>query len=53
MVELQHYTKSIYNTPGTYDKCPQISHTKISDKVAYAKSADPDQTAGLHCLPFH
>ena len=42
----------------TYVKCPKISHTKVSDKMAYANSADPDQTApegavwsGLHCLP--
>ena len=29
---------------------------KRSDKMAYAYTADPDQTAstqGLHCLPFH
>ena len=30
----------------------------MSDKMSYANSADPDQTApksdqGLHCLPFH
>ena len=31
------------------------SYTKVSDKMAYANSADPDPTAdlGLHCLPFH
>ena len=34
-------------------------YTKVSDKTAYANSADPDQTAqeqsdlGLHCLSFH
>ena len=28
-----------------YCKCPKISYTKISDTVAYANSADPDQTA--------
>ena len=28
-----------------YDKCPEISYTKVSDKMAYANSADPDQTA--------
>ena len=34
--------------------------TKLSDKMIYANSADPDQTAPeeqsdqcLHCLPFH
>ena len=30
---------------GTYGKCPKISYTKVSDKMAYANSADPDQTA--------
>ena len=42
-------------------KCPKILYTEVSDKIAYANSADPDQTApevavsdrGLHCLPFH
>ena len=28
-----------------YGKCPKISNTKVSDKVIYANSADPDQTA--------
>ena len=27
-----------------YGKCPEISYTKMSDKLAYASSADPDQT---------
>ena len=37
-----------------YSKCPKISYTKVSDKMAYANCADTDQTAeGLHCLPFH
>ena len=26
-------------------KCPKISYTKISDKMAYANSADPNMTA--------
>ena len=26
-------------------KCPKISYTKVSDKIAYANSTDPDQTA--------
>ena len=26
-------------------KCPKISYTKVSDKMVYANSADPDQTA--------
>ena len=43
-----------------YVFCTKIVYTKVSDKMAYANSADPDQTApeeqsdqGLHCLPFH
>ena len=28
-----------------YGKCPKISYTKVSYKITYAKSADPDQTA--------
>ena len=28
-----------------YGKCPKISYTKVSDKMEYANSADPDQTA--------
>ena len=42
-----------------YGKCPIISFTKVSDKMAYANGADPDQILkeqsdqGLHCLAFH
>ena len=28
-----------------YSKCPKISYTKVSNKMEYANSADPDQTA--------
>ena len=28
-----------------YGKCPKISYTKVANKMAYANSADPDQTA--------
>ena len=35
-----------------YSKCPEISYTKVSDIMAYANSADPDQIA-LHSSPFH
>ena len=28
-----------------YSKCPKISNTKVSDKMVFAISADPDQTA--------
>ena len=40
--------KSIYlDSPLilSYGKCPKILYTKMSDKMAYANSADPDQTA--------
>ena len=30
---------------GTYGKCPKNSNTKVSDKMTYVNSADPDQTA--------
>ena len=29
-----------------YCKCLKILYTKISDKMAYAKNADPDQIEG-------
>ena len=28
-----------------HGKCPKFLYTKIADKMAYANSADPDQTA--------
>ena len=28
-----------------YGKCPKISYTKVSEKMDYANSADPDSTA--------
>ena len=28
-----------------YGKCPKILKTKVSDKISYANSADPDQNA--------
>ena len=30
-----------------YDKCPQISYTNLSDKMAYANSGDPEQSDGV------
>ena len=30
---------------GCYGKCPKISYQKVSDNMAYANSADQDQTA--------
>ena len=29
----------------SYSKCPKISDTRVFDKMAYANSVDPDQTA--------
>ena len=43
-------------------KCPKISYTKTSEKMAYANNADPDQTAPegavwsgstLFAIPLH
>ena len=34
-----------YLVKVVYGKCIKISYTKVSDKMAYANSADPDQTA--------
>ena len=43
-----------------YGKCPKVSITKVSDKMAYANSVAADQTAPeglinqcLHCLLVH
>ena len=30
---------------SVYGKCPKNSNTKASDKMTYANSVDPDQTA--------
>ena len=30
---------------NVYGKCPKISNTKVSNKMTYENSADPDQTA--------
>ena len=32
-------------TAFEYSKCPKNSNTKVSDKMTYANSADPDQAA--------
>ena len=36
---------NVYMCRYIYGKCPVILYTKVSDKVAYANSVDPDQTA--------
>ena len=53
MQTVQTQSDHIY---GVYGKCLNILYRKASDKMAYANSLDPDQTApdqGLDCLPFH
>ena len=34
----------IYHLQFKFGKCPKISYTKVSNKTAYANSADPDQS---------
>ena len=38
-------TVSLFKISYIYGKCPKFSYDKVSDKMAYANSADPDQTA--------
>ena len=45
-----HMCKGMFSDVTTqmyrnYGKCPKISNTKVSDKMTYVNSADPDQTA--------
>ena len=35
----------MYVSLSIYGKCPKISYTKVSNKIAYTNSEDPDQTA--------
>ena len=41
-IELEDNKQFILNIPR---KCPKNSNTKASDKMTYANSVDPDQTA--------
>ena len=54
---VEQQLRELVDKPGTqYSKCLKISISKVSDKMAYANSVNPEQTAsdqGLHCLPFH
>ena len=43
--ECKNMIKYIYFLPADYDICPKILYIKVSDKMAYANSADLDQTA--------
>ena len=45
LLTLDEVTCLPHDSGGVYSKCPKISNTKISDKMPYANSADPDQTA--------
>ena len=57
---LDKYVKKL-RCPNIYGKCPKISYTTLKfDKIPYANSADPGQTASeeavdqsLHCLLCH
>ena len=44
-----HMSKDMFSDIETHiherGKCPKILNTKVSDKMAYTNSADPDQTA--------
>ena len=40
LILLENY--AIY---AAYGKCPKIAYTKAADKMKYANSTDPDQTA--------
>ena len=41
---LGHLNLHSYNSPSMYKygKCPKILYSKVSDKMAYANSADPN-----------
>ena len=46
MSSFQHIISDSFQVLSWYHiKCPQISYTKVFDKMAYANSADLDQTA--------
>ena len=50
--DIKKYMRNwVFTENQVYCKCPKNLYTKVSDKMAYANSADPDQ--GLHCLTFH
>ena len=36
---------SVYYKICCHYKCPKLLYTKVTDKMAYVNSADPDQTA--------
>ena len=36
----------------SYGKCPKISNTEVSDKMAYANSADPDLFVTVFVIPL-
>ena len=39
------FYKYLFAKISKHSKCPKISYTKVFEKMAYANSADPDQTA--------
>ena len=40
-----HNIRFLWRNKNKYSKCPKISYTKMSDKMAYTNSADQDQMA--------
>ena len=42
---MKEYAQVPVNHLEDYGKCPKILNTKVSDKMIYVNSADPDQTA--------
>ena len=45
MISAVYICYCTYLCSHLYGKCPEILYIKVSDKMAYANSADPDQTA--------
>ena len=45
IITTRNYTPDWLSHSGAYSKCPKNSNIKGFDKMAYANSADPDQTA--------
>ena len=42
------YEQYMYQWLANYGKYPKILYTKVSDEMAYANSAEPDQTAPVY-----
>ena len=44
-ISRRHFQMKGYLVTFYYGKCPKISNIKVSDKMANANNADPEQTA--------